>query len=517
MKALQFKCTLKSDVILNMKAATEGNQETLDFIPGNNFLGIVATTYNEFTPEEQMEIFHSGRVRFGDAHPAASSTRTLRIPASIYFPKGEKVSEKAYIHHVYSREKDTEGENHGPQQLKQCRTGFYAFTDNVAKPVTVDKSFAIKSAYDSDLRRSEDAKMYGYESVNAGAEFYFEVEVDNEAHAEKICSLLTGSRHIGRSRTAQYGLVEIKPAVFTQPASSAQPTVIDGKNFVCVYADSRLIFLDENGQPTFRPKASDLGVDGGKIDWEKSQVRTFQYAPWNFKRQNRDTDRCGIEKGSVFVVELDEGVSPTDSTYVGSYKSEGFGHVIYNPDFLKGKANTNGKTLYSILEPPEKGYDNRDEILYACVPSTPLLQYIYEQQRKRSIEDFIYMKVNEFINSFGSRFRGVAFASQWGKIRSIGMLCATNEDIKRELFTHEVTIQREPTPDDRRTSVRKNIAYLGHGVALAKWKSSGRKQSLEEWINTVREYRFNDQPVDIVPLAVVNLASEMAKKCREKK
>lgn len=43
MTTLQFKCTLLSDVILNQKAATEGPNQTLDFIPGSNFLGIVAS------------------------------------------------------------------------------------------------------------------------------------------------------------------------------------------------------------------------------------------------------------------------------------------------------------------------------------------------------------------------------------------------------------------------------------------------------------------------------------------
>ena len=37
----QFICTLLSDVILSMHSSATGIKETLDFIPGNNFLGIV--------------------------------------------------------------------------------------------------------------------------------------------------------------------------------------------------------------------------------------------------------------------------------------------------------------------------------------------------------------------------------------------------------------------------------------------------------------------------------------------
>ena len=72
MKILQFKCHLHSDVIINQKAATVGNQSSLDFIPGSNFLGISASElYNKYSsdPYTTWLLFHSGKVRFGDAHP----------------------------------------------------------------------------------------------------------------------------------------------------------------------------------------------------------------------------------------------------------------------------------------------------------------------------------------------------------------------------------------------------------------------------------------------------------------
>ena len=71
---IKFQCTLMTDVILNMKSASEGNNNTHDFIPGNVFLGIVASKkYVSLTSSESSYIFHSGKVRFGDAHPDAHS------------------------------------------------------------------------------------------------------------------------------------------------------------------------------------------------------------------------------------------------------------------------------------------------------------------------------------------------------------------------------------------------------------------------------------------------------------
>jgi len=136
MKVLQFRCKLITDVIINQKAATEGNQESLDFIPGSNFLGIVAQSlYREDNYAEASIIFHSGKVRFGDAHPAISTIRGLRVPAVMSHPKDDK--EVFYIMH-----------DNKELQLKQCRLGFYSFEDNKGSEISVDKSFAIKSAYD---------------------------------------------------------------------------------------------------------------------------------------------------------------------------------------------------------------------------------------------------------------------------------------------------------------------------------------------------------------------------------
>lgn len=91
MKTLKYKCTLLSDIILTQNAGTKTQQGTLDFIPGNAFLGIAASKlYGTLSQEESLEMFHSGHVRFGDAHPLSGNIRSLRIPA-VYYYKKEKI------------------------------------------------------------------------------------------------------------------------------------------------------------------------------------------------------------------------------------------------------------------------------------------------------------------------------------------------------------------------------------------------------------------------------------------
>ena len=528
MKKLQFKCTLKSDIILNTKAATEGSQSTLDFIPGSNFLGIVASAYDNFTPVEQLEIFHSGKVRFGDAHPAGSDSvhksqtiiRSLHVPAALFYPKDHKPPENYYIFHAYSRKKDKE-ENGQPMQLKQCRNGFYIFGDHTGKHVEPPKSFALKSAYDRELRRSKDEQMYGYESLDANTVFLFEVEVDDDALADKITPHLTGLHRIGRSRTAQYGLAEIETCNFQQVICSTEPQQINEKKYIIIYADSRLIFLDNSGISTFDIEACDLGLQG-EIDWKKTQIRTFQYAPWNGKRQARDPDLCGIEKGSVIVVETDQPITKT-SAWVGNYRSEGFGKVLYNPEFLAFEKNTNGKASYHLIDLKSNKVAN-DETKTQDIPlkGTSLLDFLNRKRTEKETDKYICKKVNQFVDKNFKDFKDTTFASQWGNIRSIAMVHSTYKEIEQELFDKPEIKYHKASPTDSFEGNRSiNRGYLVHGVAEKSWKKKGRIQKLKDFIQDFdpekerqgeSDYHTREFG-DIAQKAVINLASEMAKKC----
>lgn len=497
MKTLKFKCTLLSDVILNQKAASEGANNTLDFIPGSNFLGIVAARYDNFD-DDAMEVFHSGKVRFGDAHPVCKdheNMRTLRIPASMYYPKLKKASEICYIHHEYDRDKDKGGDGGNPQQLKQCRQGFYAFKNSAGFKAETSTNFALKSAYDREARRSKDSQMFGYEALDKDAEFYFSVEVDTDELAETISAALLGERNIGRSRTAQYGSVKIEKYDFTE-AQSRSPKA-DG--YVTVYADGRLIFIDDNGEPTFRPTAKELGLDSGEIDWNRSQVRTFQYAPWNGKRKTRDADRCGIEKGSVFVVK-DCKNQDFESKYVGVYRNEGFGRVIYNPEFLDTADNaSNGQAKFSLNESEKDTKESKRPTLIPAekTNNSPLLNYINRAIRDKEEDEYIRKKVNDFVDENKDKFTGERLASQWGTIRTIAMQYKDGKVIKDKLF-----VQAED---------KKNCGYLVHGVAKDKWSACGRKGLLENFLKEMDKSDYGD----ITAKALINLASEMAKICKK--
>lgn len=498
MKTMKFRCELRSDVILNMKSVAEGSNKTLDFIPGSNFLGMVAAQlYESEGPAAALDLFHNGTVRYGDAHLAIGGRRSLKVPAAMYHPKLKQASEELYIYYAYDREKDPE------KQLKQCREGFYAFGPGKGVAAEIEgvaaetkKSFAIKSAYDKFARRSKDEQMFGYEALRAGLEFYFTVETDKDEYAEKIEGALLGLRHLGRSRNAQYGLVRITRCDFEETPSDTAPRA-QTPGQTTVYADSRLVFLDACGEPTFQPTAEDLGIEGGHIDWKSSQIRTFQYAPWNARRQAYDTDRCGIEKGSVFVVDGGR-IANTAGRALGSYVNEGFGKVIYNPAFLAVEASANGKAKCRLRTDEEQWPDRPAA---AAGESTPLLRFLEARQKEEAARNAVYKAVNKFVADHGTLFMEAAFASQWGTIRSIATSMTSAEKIKMELFD--------------KTRIRKGksepFAYLTHGVAKDKWAKGRRLETFRTFFREMSR-QYDDA---LVREALVNLASQMQKLYRK--
>jgi len=478
MKKMQFKCTLQSDLIFNQKTATEGSQQTLDFIPGSAFLGLVAGKLYNNQGFSSLDVFHSGKVQFGDAHPLIMDSRSYRIPAWWYYPKGGGLEDgiyTPYFHDPTSR-----------MQTKQCRNKFASFKEEGKTFIEYDQDtrFAIKSAYDSDKRRSKDKKMYGYQSLVKGSVWCFEIVYDEsmDEAMEEVRKALVGEKSIGKSKSAEYGLVTIEEKSFEKFDKKRT----ESGDCCLLYAESRLAFYDKNGQPTFCPEPSQLGIEDGVIDWTRSQIRTFKYAPYNGKRQNRDAERSGIEKGSVICIKKqgDKAIKFTGiENGIGCFKNEGFGRVLVDPAFLQSDTeqkivwNKAGTFKYqNVLKDGELSKDEKAIIAYLSKASNTEKQY-----------QLIFKEVNIFVKSNYRSYQKESFASQWGTIRTIAMQSGSTKVLLDNLFG----------PD----------GYLMHGIAADRWKEKGRMKKLEAFIKGLNEANVIE--------AVINLSSEMAKKCRK--
>jgi len=496
MKTLYFNCTLMSDVVLNSKLATEGNMTTLDYIPGSNFLGIAAKhLYNtvKVTKEEAYQLFHSGEVKFGDGRIATSEMAiTYAVPFAFFQDKlNSKLEEDhIYLHHQITKEnypKDDKGTN---LQLQQARTGYISSKGTFVKEI--QKKFSLKSAYDRDFRTSKTGNMFGFEALPEGSTFIFSIQSENEILLEKVSKAIQETQRLGKSKTAEFGQVLIKPISIQKEIKSFDT---DGE-FVLVYAESNLCFFDPSGQPSFQPSVKDLGLEKGEIDWSKSQIRTYSYAPWNGQRKTTSTQRHCILKGSVFFVK--SASSAASSKYIGNYQAEGLGKVIYNPEFLAHTKDSIEPTLNITLDKSSDSPFKEGKL------NTSLSQLLEKSHQRSKVELLTSQMVQKFVHQeVPKNFKKLSnvSASQWGNIRSIASRATNTMEIKQKLYDGK-------------------DAYLTHGVAFEKcWGENGSVR-LNQFKAIIQEVEkgvtsSTNQPKPDLRIFIAKFAAEMAKKYKK--
>jgi hypothetical protein len=482
MKEKYFKCTLITDIVLNASLATEGNMATLDYIPGSNFLGIVAAEiYNDKTinVQQKNDLLHSNNVSFGDA--IISENNKIYYPMPFMYFK-DKLNKKGdvYLHHLIDQ-KEGIVVNGKKLQLKQERSGFLNIDGKIIE--NINKTFALKSAQNRETRTSKEGAMFGFESIKADQEFVFSIKYNSDTEIEIIEKLLTGKKRIGKSKSAEFGQVDIQPLTL----KPAKIDTFQENDFTLVYAESNLCFIDKStGQSTYQPNAEQLGIAGGIIDWNKSSIRTYSYSPWNFKRNTSNLQRNCILKGSVFYVK--DGLLNSNNQPVGEFTAEGMGSVIYNPVFLKAKDN--GVLDFKILEkePPM----DKPQTIPTESYKTELGRILHEKQKTQKLElDIANQVVYEVSKSDNKELLHIT-SSQWGGIRAI----ATNETNYSKLHTKLFADK---------------TGYLTHGVADEKhWgKNNGKNRKLFEKI-------FKNKP-ELGSVFIAKLAGEFAKLSKKQK
>lgn len=479
-----FKVTLIADVVINSKLATEGNMETLDYIPGSNFLGIAAAQlYNQIDAEKAYDYFHIGKVSFGDAVISEKDELSYAVPFDYMMIKGEdKLGESAvYLQHLLDENNHPKDSNDYKVQLKQKRAGYLTPSGLVAPKI--EKQFAIKSAQDAQNRRSKDGAMYGFESIKKGQEFIFSVQAENEEQLNEIEDALKGDKYIGKSKSAQYGHVKVEPISQTPDKIK---TFNSEKDYTLVYAQSNLCFFDEFGQITLQPKSKDLGVEG-EVDYSKSQIRTYSYSPWNGKRNTTDSARIYIAAGSVFYV---KGKNNGGFHRVGAYQAEGLGRIIVNPVFLKGNKDNAKCDFVKIVEKySESKPENKVDIGKIQVESL-LGKFLKGKAIQQKGELVLSKAIQEIFNSKKESFNKFKISSsQWGAIRAYATKIENMTELENAL-------------------VAKETGYLNHGVAFDRYWNKSNGKPLDEFTRVLIEAKKHKGHETIF---IAKFAAQMAK------
>jgi hypothetical protein len=362
-------------------------------------------------------------VRFGDGHILKEDEITYKIPYS-YFHK--KLDDAIIYNHHKLEDTDFEPEDKGGLgQLKQLREG-YMTVDK--KYLSIETVYSQKSAYDTTKRTSEEGQMYGYTALKKGSIWQFVVKVDGISTEDEtlLIETLQKSKRLGKSKSAEYGEVKITGGeVLTSQNGEAKASLPNGE--VVLYCNSRLALIDECGNPTYDLKylCNDI-----KILYEKTQIRTSTFTPYNGARKTKDYERVCINKGSVIVVKsLNDTQKEQIQKGVGAFLSEGFGEILINPPFLREKEfplQKEGKN--------EKPRDQRKKLNIQTKDNVVL----FLQNRHNQNIDILDMakEVAEFVATHKQSTFSNIKSSQWGNIRSIA---SSGEDKFMQKITEYIT------------------------------------------------------------------------------
>ena len=458
MRELKFEITFKSPVILQATSNTQGKMSSLDFIPGSAFLGMVASRYDEF--DDPFKIFHSGAVKFGDASPIKDGDEFFKIPLSYFHEKLD--GDKIYNHHLLN---DKEFEKF--TQLKQMRSGYI---NDEFERLSLDYEFSQKSAYDKDKRRSMDSQMYGYEAFKAGMKWRFSVKFGtnvSENNINRVKEMLESSTRLGKSKSAEYGMIEIK---FIGKNASEIKTFTPPEQYTFVYAKSRLALIDENGNPSYDVKHILPNLSEDNVAYEKTQIRISNFTPYNGARATKDYERACINKGSVIVLKnlSAEHIAALKSG-VGAYLSEGFGEVLINPHFLNGGGKKD--------EPIEfKNMMDKKHLTEKIPTRSDLAKFLEQKQIANSQTIKIAQEVADFIKDNKDKFSEIS-NSQWGAIRAICRDVAVNDEV---LDDKNIKIKNHTNAEKNANIADQISKFIRKGVRNANWdcKKEGDKITL---------------------------------------
>lgn len=344
MQRASLKLRLADDIVLSARGATTGGHSSLDYLPGAALLGAAASRlYASLSREDSFIAFHSGKLRFLDALPLAPSGATTRPAPLCWHEKKDhsaihnNMLDGRLVFNLSLADIDV------GFQPKQLRDGYVSDHGEIVRP---QRTFRMKTAIEEDRNRAVAGQLFGYECLSAGLLLCSAIEADDDVDPglmEKIAKSLAGSILIGRSRSAQYGRVEVTRGKRVElPAATA----VTGDSLT-LWLVSDLAALNANGEPTFAPRLSDLHPELPKeIELNpRSFIRVRRYSPYNGARRLPDLERQVIQHGSVLCYNIAalsarhrELLATALAAGVGAYRECGLGQVSVNSPLLTAQS-----------------------------------------------------------------------------------------------------------------------------------------------------------------------------------
>lgn len=429
MKRIQLTLKLIDPIVISQSSATEGLHKTLDYIPGANLLGAVASQqYKKLKDSHQANVndqpalsevlFHSGQVRFGNAYPMHQDQIALPIPLSLHHAKGEPKTRVTNNFFGWEQE---------GKQPKQHRTGYITSSLIHLKP---KKDLHLRTAIEKGKGTAAEGQIYTYQSIQAGLTYQANIDCDTDALAETVIQFFKEGQTLrfGRSKTAHYGRTKIESI---KQVDLNTPSIYQDDNYFVLWLASDLIaYSSKTGQPTLTPSLEDLGLveldseNPGNLIAKKSYIRTRQYSPYNGHRRSYDLQKQVICQGSILVYPKANINADVLKTGLGFYTESGHGQVVSIDEDWK-KVFQQNLELQKIEEPNKDSNEN-------FKLETPLAKLLQSRHQDISGKEMLQKEVNKYIKEFAElyrsirRYNGIALGTdvgpsntQWSRIREL--------------------------------------------------------------------------------------------------
>lgn len=345
MKVLTYRVKTLAPVVLSRVSGDANLTATFEYIPGSSILGVFATRYALLTKGERggaadlhldekfQRWFLGGDLSFGNAYLLARGEYRehplVPTPLSIQtVRRGER-----FYNLLVGEE---------PDQKTVTVGVFCAFVDDRLIVEAPEKELNFHHARTDRFRgRSTSGELFSYEALSAGQTFTGEIIGEKEElkrFRDLIGSAFTA--WLGRSRSAQYGRVEIELLELGQVDPIQKWSSADLSSWECVlHFTSPAIFYNEFGfhdvsLPVIKQYlARALGTADFTLEKGFARTETIEsyVAVWKLKRP---ADRA-LAAGSVFRLtfpspihaELQERLEMLTFTGIGERRLEGFGRV----------------------------------------------------------------------------------------------------------------------------------------------------------------------------------------------
>jgi len=385
-KKISYKITTLSPIVLAKEIGEQNTINTEKYIPSTTIRGLFANNFikkfdlgrNAHENENFYNLFLKNEIIFTSAYPFKKNK--TYYPA-LYLHK-EKGKDSAPIYNILEKKSD----NKKTKPLKKMI--YYSNDKSSGYAHDVSTTFYFHNARDREKGHSIGEEIFYYESINEGEEFEGSI-IGDEGYLEEI-KRIYGEKFtsfIGRSKSAQYGLVNIEFGNLEDIDNLEDVEyefIIVATSPILLYNEWGFSDISIKALENYLKKHFDCDIAIEKIIARTEYVENF-VGIWGMK----NTRELDYSPGSAFKIKIIDGCNDLKeklhslSIYGFGEKTElGFGRV---------------KVYYSLEESYKIDYDDSDKNEEVTPQySKSILEKILKQKTEEILKFKAFEKADEF-------------------------------------------------------------------------------------------------------------------------